>query len=319
MCSNSRIAAFAVIALVLAGCARMGGPVSAPQPAAGSQGKSIASVPLTASQRAWVEQTLTGLSLRDKVGQMIVVWIDGSYLPEGGTEYVRLRSIVQDLKVGGIVMSVGPPMEIAAKLNALQRLAQVPLLISADVERGPAQRLSNAVVLPYGTQTIGATEFPPIMAIGATRDERLAYEVGRITAREIRAVGIHMAYAPVVDVNSNPANPIINTRSYGEDPQLVAKLAAAHIRGLQENGVFATAKHFPGHGDTETDSHMQLPILNITRARADSVELLPFRAAVAAGVSGVMVAHVAFPGLTGDTLPATISPAIGDRARRLAR
>ena len=243
---------------------------------------------------------------------MLVVWVDGSFLPVGSPEYERLRALVQEVRIGGIVMSVGPPMEIAAKLNTLQRLATVPLLVSADVERGPAQRLSNATVLPYGTQTVGATELPPIMAIGATRDERLAYEVGRITALEIRAVGIHQAYAPVVDVNSNPANPIINTRSYGEDPRLVARLAAAHIRGLQENGVFATAKHFPGHGDTDTDSHMQLPFLNISRARADSVELLPFRSAIGAGVAGIMVAHVAFPELTGDSLPATISPALMD-------
>ena len=304
-------ASAAIVPVLVAACATSSGPAAGPQ-AAAPVGTSITSVQLSSAQNAWVAQTLRGLSLRDKVGQLLTVWIDGSYVPFGGPEYERLRSLVQDLKVGGIVMSVGPPLEIAAKLNMLQRLASVPLLVSADVERGPAQRLANATVLPYGIQTNGATEFPPIMAIGATRNERLAYEVGRITAREVRAVGIHMAYAPVVDVNSNPANPIINTRSYSEDPQLVAKLAAAHIRGLQEHGVFATAKHFPGHGDTETDSHMQLPFLNISRARADSVELVPFRAAVAAGVAGVMIAHIAFPGLTGDSIPATISPALTD-------
>src|SRR5690606_14103425 len=168
----------------------------------------------------------------------------------------RLRAWVQDQQVGGVVVSVGPPLEIAAKLNLLQELAEVPLLVAADVERGPAQRLVGGTVLPYGIETGGGTDFPPIMALGAIGDERLAYEVGRITALESRAVGIHMAYAPVMDVNNNPDNPIINTRSYGEDPEAVARLGVAHIRGLQENGVFATAKHFPGHGNTATDSHI---------------------------------------------------------------
>ena len=219
---------------------------------------------------------------------------------------------VPDHAVGGLIVSIGSPVEVATKLNLLQELAEVPLLIAADMEHGPGQRLDGGVVLPSGLILGGGTRFPPIMALGATDSEDLAYEVGRITAIEGRAAGVHITFAPVVDVNNNPSNPIINTRSYGEDPALVARLGAAHIRGLQENGVFATANHFPGHGDTETDSHMQLPFLNISRSRADSVELVPFRAAVAAGVAGVMIANVAFPMLTHDSVPATISPMLTD-------
>lgn len=264
--------------------------------------------PAPIAEAAWVDQTLGRLSLREKVGQMIVPWVDGSYLAVGTPAYDRLRRWVEEDKVGGVIVSVGPPLEIAAKINLLQQMADVPLLVGADVERGPGQRLTGGTVLPWGIEAGGGTDFPPIMALGAARDERLAYEVGRITALEARAVGIHMAYAPVLDVNIDPANPIINTRSYGEDPALVARLGAAHVRGLQDHGLLATAKHFPGHGDVDVDSHLELPILDIDRARADSVELVPFRAAIDAGVAAVMAAHVAFPSLTGDSLPATLSP-----------
>src|SRR5690606_187330 len=133
---------------------------------------------------------------------------------------------------------------------------------------------------------------------GSVGEGGMAYEVGGITAIEARAVGVHMVYAPVVDVNNNPANPIINTRSYGEDPASVSRLAAAHVRGLQQHGTLATAKHFPGHGDTGVDSHIELPVITVDRARVDSVELPPFRAAIAAGVAAVMSAHIAFPALT---------------------
>ena len=260
------------------------------------------------SAEAWVDATLERLPLRRKVAQLVVPWMDGAYLAAGSPAYERLRDWVAEQGVGGLIVSIGPPLEVAAKLNMLQELADVPLLVAADVERGPGQRLAGGTALPWGLELGGGTDFPPIMALGAAADESLAYEVGRITAVEARAVGIHMAFAPVMDVNSNPDNPIINVRSYGEDPRLVARLGAAHIRGLQEHGVLATAKHFPGHGDTSTDSHLGLPVLAVDRARADSVELVPFRAAIEAGVAAVMVAHVAFPALAGDSLPATLSP-----------
>src|SRR5690606_22700428 len=259
---------------------------------------------------AWAEATLRRLTLREKVAQLVVPWIDGSYLAVGTDAYERLRGWVQDDGVGGVIISIGPPLEVASKLNLLQELAPLPLLVAADVERGPAQRPTARTARPSGIELGGGTDVPPIMALGATGDERLAYEVGRITALEVRATGIHMAYAPVVDVNYNPSNPIVNTRSYGEDPELVARLGAAHIRGLQDHGVLATAKHFPGHGDTEVDSHIGLPILEFDRERLEAVELPPFRAAIEAGVAAVMVAHIAFPSLTGDSTPASLSRAI---------
>lgn len=282
--------------LVLAGCAGAG-VSGVPEPR-----------PEDVAADRWIEETLARLTLRQKIGQLIVPWIGGEYLAVDSDAHDRLREWVQEYGVGGFVVSIGPPLEIAAKLNVLQRLADVPLLIAADMESGPGMRLRGGVVLPYGWDMGGGTRFPPLMALGAVGDERLAYEVGRITAIEARAVGVHMVYAPVVDVNNNPENPIINTRSYGEDPALVSRLAAAHIRGLQEHGLLATAKHFPGHGDTGVDSHIDLPVITVDKERADAVELVPYRAAIEAGVAAVMSAHIAFPALTGDSVPATLSP-----------
>lgn len=251
---------------------------------------------------------MAGLDLRHKVAQLVVPRVSGAYLAEGGAEDLRVRMWVSELGVGGLIETLGPPMEAAVKFNALQRLADIPLLITADMESGPGQLLNGGTVLPYGLENSGGTRFPPAMGIAATGDETLAYEMGRITALEGRAAGVHMDFAPVVDVNNNPANPIINTRSFSADPALVGRFAAAWIRGLQENGMLATAKHFPGHGDTGTDSHIDLPIITADSARADSVELAPYRDAIAAGVAAVMSAHIAFPALTGDSTPATLNP-----------
>ena len=214
--------------------------------------------------------------------------------------------------MGGLIETLGPPLEAAVKFNRLQRLADVPLLVTADMEHGPGQLLNGGTVLPYGLQNGGGTRFPPAMGLGAAADEGLAYELGRITALEARAVGVHLNFAPVLDVNNNPANPIINTRSFGADPAQVARLAVAQIRGMQDHGLLATGKHFPGHGDTGTDSHIELPVITADSARADSVELAPYRSAVTAGVAAVMSAHIAFPGLTRDSTPATLSPRLMD-------
>ena len=259
---------------------------------------------------AWVESTLARLTLREKVGQMVFPFVTGEYLAVGSEAYDRLRDWVVERRVGGLIISIGPPLEVAAKLNLLQQLADVPLLVTADLEYGPGMRLHGGVVPQWRLDLGGATSFPPPMAIGATGDERLAYEMGRVTALEGRAVGIRLSYAPIADVNNNPGNPVINTRSYGADPRRVAAFVAAHVRGLQDHGMLATAKHFPGHGDTNVDSHLDLPVITADRARADTVELVPFRAAIAAGVAAVMGGHIAFPKLTGDSVSATLSPAI---------
>ena len=205
---------------------------------------------------------------------------------------------VDSLEVGGIIVSVGSPYDIAAKLNALQRRSKLPLLISADLEWGAGMRV------------VGATAFPMIMAAGATGAERDAYTIGRVAALEGRAVGIHVNFAPDADVNNNPLNPIINIRSFGEDPHAVARLVRAYVRGLQDNGMLATLKHFPGHGDTETDSHIGLPTIRSDYSRLDSVELVPFRAGIDAGAQVVMTAHIAYPALTGSEDPATLSGAV---------
>ena len=256
----------------------------------------------------WVESTLARLSLREKVGQMVVPRISGAYMPIESAEYQRYYDWVVRQGVGGVIITQGPPLEMAAKLNALQQIANVPLLVSADMESGPGQILTTGFILPYGIDNGSATRFPPLMALGAAGDEQLAYDLGKITAQEARAVGVHVTYAPVVDVNNNPNNPIINTRSYGENPSAVAKMASAHIRGLQENGLIATAKHFPGHGDTGSDSHINLPVITVAKTRADSVELPPYRAAINNGVEAIMSAHIAFPAITGDSIPATLNP-----------
>jgi beta-N-acetylhexosaminidase len=258
--------------------------------------------------RHWVDSTLASLSLREKVGQLLMPWVLGDYTAFNTDEFDKVRQLVQEREVGGIVMSLGAPLEFAQKVNLMQRMARVPLLIGADIEHGAAMRLTAGWALPYRIQLGRATEFPQPMAFGAAGDTALASELGRITALEARAAGIGIAFAPIVDVNINPANPIINTRSFGADPQAVARLAAADIRGMQDAGLFATAKHFPGHGDVSTDTHLGLPVLATTRARADTVELVPFRAAIAAGVSAIMSAHIAFPAITGDTVPATLEP-----------
>jgi len=251
----------------------------------------------TPLQPAAVDGILSKLTPRQKVAQLVVPWLGGNYMALDDSAFQIATRWVDTLEVGGIIISVGSPYDIAAKLNTLQRRSKLPLLVSADLEWGAAMRV------------VGATAFPYIMAAGATGDDRDAYTYGRIAAIEGRAVGIHVNFAPDADVNSNPLNPIINTRSFGEDPHAVARLVRAYVRGLQDNGMLATLKHFPGHGDTDADSHIGLPTIRADFARLDSVELVPFRAGIDAGASIVMSAHIAFPALTGDT-PATLSPAM---------
>lgn len=258
----------------------------------------------------WSERTLNGLDLRRKVAQLVFPRISGDYLAEGTPQYERLRYWVRDLGVGGVIITIGPPLEQAMKLNMLQDMAAVPLMVTADMEHGAGQILRGGTVLPYGLETGSATNFPPLMAFGAAGDERLAWELGRITAIEARAAGVHVNFGPVVDVNNNPANPIINVRSFGADPALVSRMAVAYIRGVQDHGMLATVKHFPGHGDTQTDSHISLPVITVDRARADTVELPPYRAAFEAGVAAVMSAHISFPALSVDSVPATLNPAL---------
>ena len=263
---------------------------------AGCGGRAVTNPPRPPEPVA-VDAVLGKLTPREKIGQLVVPWLGGNYQALDDSAFQIATRWVDSLEVGGIIISVGSPYDIAAKLNTLQRRSKLPLLVSADLEWGAAMRV------------VGATAFPYIMAAGATGDERDAYTIGRVAALEGRAVGIHVNFAPDADVNNNPLNPIINTRSFGEDPHAVARLVRAYVRGLQDNGMLATLKHFPGHGDTDADSHIGLPSINANYARLDSVELVPFRAGIDAGAQVVMSAHIAFPVFTGDT-PATLSPAM---------
>ena len=277
-----------VAAILLAlsmSCARTAGPVTTPS--------------LSASDPGWVARTMKKMTLEEKIGQLVTPRFSQAFLSADGDALKEYEGLVRDRGIGGIILSAGEPYETAILLNRLQRLAKVPLLISADLESGTGSKIG------------GATLFPPLMSLGAAGSEELAYAMGRVTALEARAVGIHQDYAPVVDVNVNPDNPIINTRSVGEDPEYVSRMAVAFVKGAQENGLIATAKHFPGHGDTAVDSHRQLPTITADRARLDKVELLPFKRVIDAGIQSIMTAHLAVPALdpTAD-LPATLSPAI---------
>lgn len=254
---------------------------------------------VTPSGLKWVNKTLNKMSVEEKVAQMVCCRFSGHFYNRQSCTVEKLERLVEEQKIGGLIMFSGEVYGAAHLINKLQQKAEVPLLIASDLERG------------LGNQIGGATLFPPLMSIGATGSEELAYQMGRITAVEARAVGIHLTYAPVVDVNINPQNPIINTRSFGEDPEQVARLASAFIRGCQENGLMATAKHFPGHGDTDVDSHSELPVVEAGIDRLSKVELIPFEKAIQAGVQAVMTAHIYIPALDSKpNRPATLSPVI---------
>ena len=290
---------------VLAACAPGTQGASAPPPSAAAPG------PLAepgAGERAWVERTLAGLTLRQKVAQLVIPWMGGEYAAVDSPALDSIAKWVEEDGVGGVVISVGLPHSYAAKLNRLQARARVPLLVTTDMESGPGMRLAGVYSLPHLLPQGGGTRFPPAMALGAAGSDSLAYLAGRVVAEEARAVGVHVNYGPVLDVNDNPANPIINTRSFGEDPEQVARLGSAFLRGVRSGGLLSVAKHFPGHGNTAVDSHIDLPVIPGDRARLDAVELVPFRAAVRAGAEGVMIAHIAVTGVEGsDAPPASVS------------
>lgn len=265
------------------------------------------SVPMTAAPAPWVDSVLATMSLRDKAAQMVWPWMLGDYVAENNPTWERFQRYVTDDHVGGFIISVGSPTEIAYKLNALQRASRVPLIVGADFETGAGFRVRGGYFLPNAIDLGGATVFPLQMALGAARDSSLAYEQGRVTALEGRALGVHLAFGPVLDVNNNPANPVIGARSFGEDPALAAMLGRAYVRGVDEHGMLSTGKHFPGHGDTDVNSHLALARIPASRARLDTVELVPFRAAISAGVQAIMTCHCDVPALDPAGVPATLS------------
>ena len=250
------------------------------------------------------------MTLRQKVAQMVWPFMLGDYVSTDAPGWTQLEDLVTHEEVGGFIVSVGSPLDVATKVNALQRASRAPLLFSADFETGVGFRVRAGYFVPNAIDLGGATVFPLQMALGAARDTALAYEVGRVTAVEGRALGIHVSFGPVLDVNNNPANPVIGARSFSEDAHLTARLGAALVRGVQQHGMLATGKHFPGHGDTETNSHLSLSMVTASRARLDSVEFVPFRAAIDAGVGAIMTYHGILPALDSSGVPATLSPRV---------
>jgi beta-N-acetylhexosaminidase len=268
----------------------------------------LLSVSLEAAERqairrsAWVEESLAALSLEGKVAQMVMVRAAALPRHPDSAERGELLDLVRKTGVGGVVLFRSELDTIPELLNELQAAAKIPLLVGADVERSLGMRVPSGPVSLPDAMAIGA--IPGAAGIAAARF------AGELTARESRAAGIHWIFAPVADVNVNPANPIINLRSFGEDPARVAALVAAFVEGARGGGVLTTAKHFPGHGDTAVDSHLELPIVHRDRAGLEATELAPFRAAIAAGVDSIMVGHLALPALDATLAPATLSPAI---------
>ncbi len=273
-----------------------------------------AQAPLDRDAARWVETTMKKLSSDQMVGQLLMPRFAGVYTSSDSDIYDRLAQLIQEAHVGGVIgfggeepvpqvllnptygpIILGQPLALASMLNRLQAIAPIPLLTAADFEWGVGMRIE------------GATRFPRAMAFGAAGDEQLAVEAGRITGVEGRALGVHVDFAPVADVNNNPRNPVINIRSFGEDIGQVGVLTAAWVRGLQAGGMLATVKHFPGHGDTAVDSHLGLPVIPHPRERLEQLELAPFRAGIRAGADGVMVAHIELPALDKTPGPATFS------------
>src|SRR5437870_3330211 len=273
--------------------------------AAAQSGSKSRAKSLSPAASAWVESTLGKMTVDEKIGQLLFTTYHGGFTATDSPAYQQLLHDVQDLHVGGfIVITHGSPLGIvksqayptAVLANQLQAESKLPLLIGADFERGTAMRYDEG------------TSFPTAMAVAAGGNVKDAYTMGKITALEARATGVHWVYAPDADVNNNPGNPIINTRSFGEDPTRVAEFVSAFVRGVQENGALATAKHFPGHGDTAADSHIDLPVIRADRARLDALELVPFRAAIGTGVGSIMTGHLNVPALEPDpNTPATLS------------
>src|SRR3989475_4092680 len=260
---------------------------------------------LAPAANAWVETTLRKMTVDEKIGQLLFTTYHGSLTATDTAAYRQIMHDVTDLHVGGFInITHGSPLGVvksqayptAVLNNQLQAKSKLPLLIGADFERGTAMRLDEG------------TSFPTAMALAAGGNLKDAYTMGKITALEARAVGVHWIYAPDADVNNNPENPIINTRSFGEDPARVAEFVSEFVRGVRENGGLATAKHFPGHGDTAADSHIDLPVIRADRARLDQLELVPFRAAIAMQVDSIMTGHLNVPALEPDpNTPATLS------------
>ena len=246
-----------------------------------------------------VDSIIGTMTLREKIGQLFVIPANGRFINEEDNRFKDLVHMVEEMHVGGIIFMQGDIFGQAILTNKLQRISNIPLWITQDTEYGVAMRVR------------GTTRFTPAMGIAASGDVNNAYLAGKITAQEAKALGVHQIFAPVLDVNNNPDNPVINVRSFSADANMVSQYGNAFIAGVESEGVISTAKHFPGHGDTDTDSHLELPIVNHDYTRLDSLELIPFRSAIDKGLSSIMSAHIALPNVSNEEgLPSTLDATI---------
>lgn len=255
-------------------------------------------VEFSAKADKWADKTMQKMTFDEKIGQLVSIGINAKFWNEDSDNFQELKRQIVVNKVGGVCLFGSPVYEAVHVTNRLQTLAQTPLLISADFEAGIGMRFEDTVNFPWN------------MAVAATGEPDLARRQGEITAREARALGVHQIFAPVVDVNNNAANPVINVRSYGENPQDVARFADAMTLGIQAGNALATIKHFPGHGDTAVDSHRGLPIIDLPRARFEAVEFVPFKSAIDKGAASVMVSHISLPQLDAEKVELIKNPII---------
>ncbi|MBD3615347.1 MAG: serine hydrolase [Gracilimonas sp.] len=261
--------------------------------------KNFSDIKLDKVSEEYLDSLVVNTSLKEKIGQLFFVPAEGEFTNRDSRSFKQLQELVRKHNIGGIIFMRGDIYGQAVMTNKLQRMSKFPLWISQDMEFGAAMRVS------------GTTRFTPAMGVAATGDKRNAFMMGKITAIEAKALGVHQIYAPVLDVNNNPDNPVINVRSFSGDPEMVAEFGTAFMQGVQSEGMIATAKHFPGHGDTDVDSHSDLPVVNYNYNRLDSLELIPFRAVINGGISSIMSAHIAFPKLNiNEFLPATLDPIV---------
>lgn len=252
-----------------------------------------------------IDSLLAQMSLREKIGQLFFIRAYGNYKSSDSDSYQQLLRHIQDYQIGGLVFFKGSVYGQTVLSNKLQHISKIPLWITQDMEYGAAMRVD------------GATRFVNAMGVAATQNPDYAYWKGKITAQEAKALGVQQIFAPVMDVNNNPKNPVINVRSFSSDPDIVSKFGNKFIEGVQSQGVIPTAKHFPGHGDTDIDSHLSLPVIKYDFARLDTVELTPFRSAINGGVNSIMSAHISFPKISADsTLPATMDRSVLNRILR---
>ena len=243
-------------------------------------------------QKKWVDSVYNSLNQEDKIGQLFTVWVATKY---GEEEISHISSLINKYKLGGLIFSLGKIEDQADATNHFQSISKVPLLIGMDAEWGIGMRLDDAFSFPYN------------MTLGAIEDESLVYKVGERIGKHANRLGVHINFAPVVDINTNPDNPIIGSRSFGEDKFNVTEKALAYLKGMQSTNLMGSAKHFPGHGDTQTDSHYTLPLISFDKERIYDVELYPYKKLIENNLSSVMTAHINVPSLQKGNLPSTLS------------